>query len=242
MQTFFQKYDLNVWLMPLFYLGLLFTGEISSTDVVILYALETIVIGIFHLFKLLLVSFSHGFLKEKFLGISYMGFFALHYGIFVFVQTTFFFVFLAMEDPRITADIGFENFATVLHFQGVQNGLAFLVVSYLLKFWFGFYRSGYYKTIDIQSYFFQPYLRIFIQQFVAIVPGFFIIFGKAGFVAAIMLIIIRSFTDFYIDKMRTDPKYFYKGFNFLFKKKIKEGMTAKERVEAESILKIFLKG
>lgn len=242
MQTFFQKYDLNVWLMPLFYLALLFTGAISSTDVVILYALETIIIGIFHLFKLLVLSLSEGLRKEKLLGIFYMGFFAFHYGIFVFVQTTFFFVFLSMEDPRIKADIGLENFYTILHFQGVQSGLLFLMISYLIKFWFGFYRSQYYKTIDIRSYFFQPYLRIFIQQFVAIIPGFFIIFGKAGFVAAILLIIIRSITDYYLDKMRTDPLYFEKGFNFLFKKKIQEGMSSEDRSEAEDLLKIFLKG
>ncbi len=242
MQIFFQKHDLNVWLMPLFYLVLLFLGEISSTEVVILYALETIVIGLFHVLKLLLLSLSAGLRKEKLLGIFYMVFFTFHYGIFVFVQTTFFFVFLSMGDPRITADLGFGNFATVLHFQGVQNGLVFLTISYSFKFWFGFYRSQYYKTIDIQSYFFQPYLRIFIQQFVAILPGFFIVFGKADVAAAILLIFIRGFTDFYFDKMRTDPVYFKKAFNFLFNKKINEGMNSEDRLEAENLLKIFLKG
>lgn len=242
MKNFFQKYDLNVWMMPIFYLVMLFSGQISATDVVILYAIETIVIGLFHLLKLLLISFSQGGLKDKLLGIFYMPFFTFHYGIFVFVQTTFFFVFLSMEDPRISDYFGLRNFETVLHFPGVQNGLAFLIVSYLIKFWFGFYRSGYYKTVKIQTYFFQPYLRIFIQQFVAIIPGFFVIFGKAGFIAAILLIIIRSVTDFYLDKMRTDPIYFEKGFNFLFKKKIGEDFTPEKRLEAENFLKIFLKG
>lgn len=242
MNAFFQKYDFNVWLMPIFYLVFLFIGEISATDVVILYTVETIMIGIFHLLKLLMISIAQGGQKEKFRVIFHIGFFTFHYGIFVFVQTTFFFFFLSMEDPRISDDFGFQNFATVSHFPGVQNGLAFLVISYLLKFWFGFYRSQYYKTVDIEVYFFQPYLRIFIQQFVTIIPGFFIIFGNAGFIAAILLIVIRSVTDYFIDKMRTDPVYFEKAFNFLFKEKIKEGISEKDRVEAENFLKIFLKG
>lgn len=241
MNTFFEKYNFNVWLKPIFFISLLFLGDISATEILILYAIETIVVGLFHLLKMFLVSFFSGSAtKKRSLGIFYMLFFCFHYGIFVFVQTTFFFLFLSMEDTRIVEGFGFQNFKTVLHLQGFQVGLLFMVISYALRFYFIFYKSEYYKTVQIESYIFQPYLRIFIQQFVAIIPGFFIIFGKAGFIAAILLIIIRAITDFYLNKMRTDPVYFQKGFNFLFKKKIADGLSSEDRVEAENFVKMMV--
>lgn len=241
MNNVFEKYNFNVWLKPVFFISLLFLGDISATEIVILYAIETIVVGLFHLLKMFLIAFfSDSNTKKRSLGIFYMLFFCFHYGIFVFVQTTFFFVFLSMEDSRIVEDIGIQNFKTVLQLQGFQIGLLFMVISYALRFWFIFFTSEYYKTVQIESYIFQPYLRIFIQQFVAIIPGFFIIFGKAGFIAAILLIIIRAVTDFYLNKMRIDPIYFQKGFNFLFKKQIARGLSANDRAEAENFVRMMV--
>lgn len=241
MKNFLEKYNFNVWLKPSFYLFLLIYGEISATEIVILYAIETIVVGLFHLIKLLIISvFRADFPKEKWVGLFYSGFFIIHYGIFVFVQTTFFFQFLSMEDQRISDSIGFQNFSTVLGFPGIQVGLALMLISYAMRFWIIFYQSGYYKTVRVESYIFQPYLRIFIQQFVAIIPGIFIIFGNAGFIAAVLLIIIRGVVDFFIEKMRADPIYFTKAFNFLFKEKIKEGLESSDRVEAEKFLKMIV--
>lgn len=173
MLNFFENYNVNVWLKPMFFLGLLLLGDITATEIVILYAIETIVVGLFHLVKMFVISFFTGKnSKEKSKGLFLMVFFTFHYGLFVFVQTTFFFVFLSMEDKRITSDIGFENFHTVLQLPGFQVGLAFMIISYALRFLFLFIKSGYYKQVELEAYIFQPYLRIFIQQFVAILPGF----------------------------------------------------------------------
>ena len=241
MNTIIDRSHFNVFLKPLFFLAFLFLGKISATEIVLLYALETIVAGIFHLVKMFFVAFlTDKTSQQKILGLFYIGFFSVHYGIFVFVQTTFFFVFLAMEDPNISSSIGLENFKTILHFQGFQVGLALMVISYALRFYFIFFRTGYYKTVQLESYIFQPYLRIFIQQFVAIIPGFFIIFGKAGFIAAVLLIIIRAVTDYYLNRIRANETYFNKAFNFLFKKKIAEGISEKDRAEAEDFLRMMV--
>ncbi len=241
MNNFFEKYNFNVFLKPLFFISLLFLGEITATEIVILYAIETIVVGLFHLVKMFFISFlTEKDSKQKLLGMFYMAFFSVHYGIFVFVQTTFFFVFLAMEDKNVSSSIGLENFKTILQLPGFQVGLIFMIFSYALPFYFIFFRSNYYRTVQIESYIFQPYLRIFIQQFVAIIPGFFVIFGKAGFVAAVLLIIIRGVTDYYLNKMRADPVYFQKAFNFLFKKQIQEGLSEKDRSEGEKFLKMMV--
>ena len=241
MNTIINQSHFNVFLKPFLFLAFLFLGEITATEIVLLYALETIIAGLFHLVKLFFVSFlTDKTTAQKFLGVFYMGFFSLHYGIFVFVQTTFFFVFLSMEDPNISSSIGFENFRTILQMHGFQVGLAFMLISYVLRFYFVFFRTGYYKTVQLEAYIFQPYLRIFIQQFVAIIPGFFIIFGKAGFMAAVLLIIIRGVTDYYLNRMRSDEKYFNIAFNYLFKKQISEGLSDKNRAEAEGFLKMMV--
>lgn len=240
--NFFEKYNFNVFLKPFFFLTLLLIGEMSPTEILILYALETIVIGLFHVIKMFFINFlTDRDYKQRLLGVFYLFFFSFHYGIFVFVQTTFFFVFLSMEDAGITDSFGLENIKTILQLPGFMVGFAFMVISYALRFWFVFYHSGYYRTVSLETYIFQPYLRIFIQQFVAILPGFFIIFGNAGLVAAVILIIIRAVTDYYLNKMRGDSVYFTKAFNFLFKKKIEEGLSEKERLEAEQFLKIMVK-
>lgn len=241
MKNFITRNNQSIWITPLLYIFLLVIGKISATEVVILYAIETIVIGWFHIIKMLVITFQ-GKRTEipKLMGLFYIFFFAVHYGFFVFIQTTFFFVFLSMEDSRITDSFGVQNFITVLQFQGVQIGLMFMIISYGLKFWFNFYKSGYYKTLNVGIYMFQPYLRIFIQQLVAILPGLFIIFGKAGLAVAIILIVIRTITDYYLDKMRTEPHFFAKIFPKLFKTLANKSEDDKERKQAEELLKMMI--
>lgn len=42
----------NVWLTALFYIALILIGKLSATEFVIVYALETVIIGIFHVVKM----------------------------------------------------------------------------------------------------------------------------------------------------------------------------------------------
>jgi len=231
----------TIWLTPLFYIFLLLIGKISPTEIVILYAIETVVIGFFHILIMLVLTFQKkNNTRQNLKGLFYTFFFTIHYGFFVFIQTTFFFVFLSMEDNRISDAIGIQNFINILQFKGVQIGLLFMIISYGLRFWFNFYKSGYYKNLPVELYMFQPYLRIFIQQFVAILPGFFIIFGKAGLAAAIILIVLRTITDYYIDKMRNSPSFFHKMFPKLFKTLAHKKEDDKERKTAEDFLKMIV--
>lgn len=241
MKNFITRNNQNIWITPLLYIFLLLIGKISPTEIVILYVIETVVIGFYHIIKLLVIGFQKkNTQRQNLKGLFYTFFFSVHYGFFVFIQTTFFFVFLSKEDSRISDSFGLQNIINVLQFSGVQLGLAFMLVSYGLRFWFNFYKSGYYKTVHIEIYMFQPYLRIFIQQLVAILPGLFVIFGKAGLVAAILLIVIRTITDYYLEKMRTEPKYFEKMFNNLFKTLAHKSSEDEERKQAETLLRMMI--
>ncbi|MEC7783481.1 MAG: DUF6498-containing protein, partial [Bacteroidota bacterium] len=48
----------------------------------------------------------------------------------------------------------------------------------------------------------KPYLRIFIQQFVVVLSGFFLVYLDAGFIAAVLLIILRLGIDMFLVSLR----------------------------------------
>ena len=228
----------NVWLTALFYIALIVIGRLSATEFVIVYALETIVIGIFHAIKMLTITFfSDSMKKDKGKGIGLTLFFLVHYGFFVFIQTTFFFVFLSMGDDRISDSLGVSNFLNVLQFEGVQIALVLMIISHAFKFWFNFYKNKRYQEVELALYMFQPYVRIIIQQFVAIVPGFFIIFGNGGYAVAVVLILIRTVVDIFLSQIKNDEKMFQKAVNFFMKDYKKNN---DQRLEEEKVIQ-FLK-
>lgn len=198
---------LGILLQAIVLIAFLLTGFSSSTEVVVIYALETILIGIFHVFKMLLLIKNKqgkeaGFDRPKAIGIIL--FFIVHYGMFVFIQTTFFFVFMSMGDSRISDEIGLTNFIKVIQFPGVQTAAIVIVISLLLKFFAGI-QKGRYTDVNFKLFMFVPYLRIFVQQFTAILPGFFVLFFHGGIAAALILIIFRTGLDLIMLKLREEP-------------------------------------
>ena len=225
---FFNKESYGIYFITFLFLLALITGSIDSTEMVIIYVLETIIIGFYHIIKMLIASYA----QNKFLkGFGLALFFTVHYGFFVFIQTTFFFVFLSINDDRITDSFGLSNFETVLQFKGVQMALVFLFITYFIKLINNFILNDKYKEVDVDFYMFQPYLRIIIQQFAAIVPGFFIIFGQAGIAVGVILVLLRAFTDLVILNIKNSEILMSKIVNYLSKNQ-KEGKTAsKEEIE-----------
>ena len=228
----------NVWLTALFYIALILIGRLSATEFVIVYALETIIIGVFHAVKMLTITFlSNSMKNEKASGFGLTLFFLVHYGFFVFIQTTFFFVFLSMGDDRISDGLGVANFLTVLKFEGVQVALVLMLISHIFKYWFNFYKNKRYEEVNLALFMFQPYVRIIIQQFVAILPGFFIIFGNGGYAVAIVLILIRTGVDLFLSRIKSNEKAFNKAVNFFMKDYKKNN---DKRLEEEKVVE-FLK-
>ncbi len=228
----------NVWLTALFYIALIIVGRLSATEFVIVYALETVIIGVFHGIKMLTITFLSSEMKHnRGNGVGLTLFFLVHYGFFVFIQTTFFFVFLSMGDSRISSSFGVSNFLTIFQFEGVRIALILIMISHAFKYWFNFYKNKRYQEVNLALYMFQPYVRIIIQQFVAIIPGFFIVFGNGGLAVAIVLILIRTVVDLFFAKIKTSEAAFQKAVDFFMKDY--KGNNDK-RLEEENVVQ-FLK-
>ena len=228
MKNFFRS-NLEVLWQVLLFTIMLVSGWATPTEIVIIYAIETVIIGAFHALKMLIAGFG----STRNSGVNALGwtlFFAIHYGFFTFIQTTFFFVFLSMSDDRIVDDFGLQNFQTALGFEGVQIAIAVLSVSLLIRLYRNFIRPARYLTVDIKSYMFVPYLRIVIQQFVAILPGFFIIFFDGGYVAAFILILLRAILEMFLNRMKTNAAFTEKCVNYLAAQSAKneKGVDKKE--------------
>lgn len=237
--TDFVRTYLDVIWQCLLYLLLLFLGFASPLDIVIIYAIETIVIGIFHAFRMLILTYGSSAENRK-NGLGMTLFFLVHYNMFTLLQTGFFFVFLAMSDERISSGFSFQNFITVLKIEGVQLALFVMLLRQVIRMYFKFIRKAEYRDVDVKTYMFVPYFRIFVQQFVAIIPGLFILFLDGGFVAAILLILLSSLLDGFLARMRVDGVFIHKSTEFLVKRSNAQGKLL-DRSQVQKFLELVVK-
>lgn len=224
----FQPATLLIWLQAAFLLLLLVIGFIAPETVVFGYFFETIIIGFIHAVKLFLVI-KHGKPDSpdtnSMNGYGMLVFFLFHYGMFIGIQLIFAFSFFegAMEGIRSGFDI-LHNFKVLLESEGMLILLGSLLLTNLGYFYSNFWITFKYRDYAPSEIFFSPYVRIFIQQFVVLLSGFFIVFLHAGFVAAVLLLVIRLFIDLVMVAIRKDSGFL----NKLVLKLAKDGQDPQE--------------
>ena len=69
---------------------------------------------------------------------------------------------------------------------------------YTAQSFFDFFKDGAYKKISLGRQMFEPYLRIFIQQFVVIAGSFFLTFG-AGKIFILVFVLVKIFFELFIN-------------------------------------------
>ena len=160
----------------------------NAKQIFLVYCLETIIIGVFTLLKLGIATairkndwWENRGSRTMMHGAFFMMFFLLHYGFFVVIQMS---LFLG------ASSIGDGNAPTVLQllmypYQYIgPDGLLLLCVfvfGYGYENLAGFLLRREYRTKSFMRIMFEPYLRIFIQQFVVILGGFFLALGGGKF-------------------------------------------------------------
>jgi len=189
-------------LIPVY--GVWFEGW-NAAQIFLVYCLETVIIGLFTVVKLACVTI---FVKPReewnvakgsamATGLFFILFFIVHYGIFVFVQTQIFFgVSGLIKDGSLLGT--YREIPRALGHEGRLLLLIFIVY-YTLQTLYDFFLSGEYKTISMMKLMFQPYGRIFVQQFVVIIGSMFLTFGATRIfilVLALVKIYFESFIKF----------------------------------------------
>ena len=156
----------------------------NPKEVFIVYCFETIIIGFYNLVKMAAITavkktdiWQNNGTQTRVSGLVFMLFFLVHYGMFVAIQMGLFFGVSGIGDEY---KIGFFNFfykwpQLITHDAMIMLGVFF--ISYGYKTVTEFIKPGLYNTTPLGIQMFQPYMRIFIQQFAVILGSMFLVFG-----------------------------------------------------------------
>lgn len=223
------KQNAFIWLSSIYLLFLLYLGKISPIAILFTYFLETIVIGIFNVLKMLW-SILYG--KSEKSGFSLIFFFLFHYGFFVAIQSIFGFALFGIEGKGIIKEPFniIENYSAILQLEDIKFALPAILFTHLGKFIADYIQNEKYKIFTASELMTKPYVRIFFQQFVVIISFFFIVFSKAGFIAAILLILFRLFVDLILESIKENSKTLD-----FFSNKLENEKTTKEEIKKQLI-------
>jgi len=188
-------------LIPLY--GVWFEGW-DAKQIFLVYCLETVIIGIINVVKMACITifvrnkdvWENGGSSSMQSGWFFIFFFIIHYGFFVFIQTQMFFAVSGMI-PDGSLLMKYSKIPGLLGDNGKLLLLIF-VAYYTMQSVFGFFSSGVYKTISLGRQMFEPYMRIFIQQFVVILGSIFLSF-RAGKIFILIFIIVKIFFELFIN-------------------------------------------
>lgn len=234
--------NLFIWIISITMLLGIFVFNWQAETVLITYFFETIIIGFIHIFKLFATflysrSAPTDSGRHKTSDILQIPFFVLHYFFFIFIQSVFVFLYLSFFMKNIKADVGnvVPNYLFLLQQPDMQMAflsLAFLNTAMAFK---NFFLPKRFVYTNMGKLFMQPYLRIFIQQFVTIIAGFGILLFNMPIVLAVLLIIIRLVVDLALQETAKNEK-----FKKVLVKYLTQSENEKELKEVEKQVNSFL--
>ncbi len=190
-------------LLPLW--GVWFEGW-DPKQMFLVYCLETIIIGGYNVIKMFIVTLEKkkdvwenlGGGKSLVTGWFFILFFIVHYGFFVFIQTA---IFAGVSG--LSADGAFSPFTflgRIFFYLNIdaKSVLYIFIAMYGFRMLFDFILSGKYRQASLGLLMFQPYVRIFIQQFVVILGSMFLAFG-AGKIFMLIFVCIKLYAEVFIN-------------------------------------------
>lgn len=186
-------------LIPVY--GVIFEGW-SAFDIVFIYVAETIIIGLLNVLKMAFASTIDSGSKPAspitLLALKFfiIPFFIFHYFLFVSVQNIFLFVFLKGHDLEDLLEIP-QSFWEVLSANNFEIGISVASIfgSHLYSFLFNYLGNKEYEKIGLPILMFQPYKRIFIQQFVVIIGIILMTVFNTPTVFVLILVFFKIIVD-----------------------------------------------
>ncbi|WP_179343956.1 DUF6498-containing protein [Winogradskyella ursingii] len=221
------KANSYAWANVFLLIVLVAIGKVEAYAILFGYFLETIIIGIFNIFKMYL-AYRHNDKKASIFGT--IVFFIMHYGGFVAIQSIFLFaIFSFGKNSFINEPFNIiENFEAVMKLDGMDLILTILVGTQLIKFILDFLMPKKYELFTVNEIMFKPYFRIFIQQFTVIIGSFFIVFSEGSVMAAMLLIFLRFIVDFLFVAIREDSKFLGYVINRIYNGKVSKPELKKQ--------------
>jgi hypothetical protein len=184
-------------------IGVWFWGW-HPTEAFLVYALETLIVGIITACKILVATLVRGkeewYAKGKKIqlsGIFFIFFFIAHYGIFALVQTTMFSQAAGITPPGSGLFHFFFKWYTYVNDDVLYMLLGF-TISYIIRNFMPFVLNNEYKNTSFLIIMFQPYGRIIIQQFTVILGSMFLVLG-AGKIFILVFAVIKILFELFID-------------------------------------------
>lgn len=189
-------------LVPLF--GVWFRGW-DPKQMFLIYCLETVIIGFYNIIKMAIVTlykkkdiWENNGSKMLVTGWFFIFFFILHYGFFVVIQMTLFGGVSGFSDRAGGGMFGFILNLPSLITEDSKLVLYGFAAIYGVRVMTDFILPGVYRNISLGLLMFQPYLRIFVQQFVVILGSIFLQFG-GGKIFMLIFVIIKIYFELFIN-------------------------------------------
>lgn len=188
----------GVWFSSLILLAGIFLWNWDAKIIVLAYVLETIVIGVIHIFKMIAASFTAkdpGWEeKNRYAGVFLVVFFCFHYFIFVAIQTSFVLNFFNYNFSFSQNSI-FESLTILFSLPEMKVAFSAIIFNNVYDAVRNYFLPRKYQNVDLAWLMFQPYVRVFIQQFMVIFGGGALLITQAASVLASLLILARTFVD-----------------------------------------------
>lgn len=192
--------NLNIWITSvLMILGLIFFNWRPEV-IIFAYLFETIIIGVIQIIKMIsvaLFSENEKASPNKQAPWFVIPFFFFHFFFFIAIQMVFVFLFLDIDNLELSKSPFsiLHNFIALFTMPDMQEAYLIIVLNNIFHTFKTFYTTGKYSESTISELFMQPYIRIYVQQFVAILGGFLFMLTAAPKLIAILLIGLKTFVD-----------------------------------------------
>ena len=190
-------------------LGVLFLGW-DIFEVVMFYVVETVIVGTYNVVKMLYVKGE----KKRFTIL----FFIFHFNFFILIQSIFVIVLIGGDNASdMGPDIGqgFHSLFSLFSNRDFKIGLLVMIISQGISVYRNFIKPKLYQHADLEKLMFEPYKRIFVQQFMAIGGSMIMMTLQAPIGFLVILILMKTFFDlraYYktehnntIEKLRGNP-------------------------------------
>lgn len=182
-------------------LGAIFLGW-EPLLVILIYAMETIIAGIFNIIKMITVigsSKAQPGQQSSYWSWALVPFFILHYNFFVMVQLT---MLLGMAEMwGLDLPSGLLNLPQKIGYvldNQTMLGLGGIATGYLYDYIWNYLRLNRYLETSADVQMMEVYPRIIVQQFVVILGGWFLLLPHSAYFVLGVLVIVKSYAEMFI--------------------------------------------